>query len=180
MDLTVLNTWLIAINSKTWGHQLVDLISLFSYLLLLLVLLADKKFTSSALGMLILCLGQSMGTVLTPNLIEIASTEALLNYFAWYGSWILLYITCLALLLKFHRFYQLRLSDVSFTLVWYYVALSLIQVVDFIDRATFDTNFFAVFYQLGGLLLGTFIAPVVGLLFLREYYQRRQLQLQEC
>lgn len=180
MDLSVLNDFLAAVITKSSMIAVNNSAALLCGLLLTFMLLTDKKFTSSTVGILVLCLGEGLESIALPNLIKIASTEALLNYFVWYGGWIGLHMICLMLLWKFHRFYQLRLSDVSLLLVWYYVASSLLQVIDFVDRATFDTGFFAAFYQLGNLLLDTLIAPAVGLMLFREYYQRRrQLKLQE-
>lgn len=180
MDLSVLNDFLAAINTKSSLIGVNNSTSLLCSLLLTFVLLTDKKFSSSSIGILVLCLGKGLESIAIPNLAQISSTEALLNYFVWYGGWMGLHMICLMLLWKFHRFYQLRLSDLSLLLVWYYVASSLLQVIDFVDRATFDTSFFATFYQLGNLLLDTLVAPAVGLILFREYYQRRrQLKLQE-
>lgn len=180
MDLSVLNDLLAAINTKSSIIAVNNSVSLLCILLLSFVLLTDKKFRSSSIGILVLCLGEGLESIALPKLVQIASTEALLNYFVWYGGWIGLHIICLMLLWKFHRFYQLRLSDLSLLLVWYYVASSLMQLIDFVDRATFDTGFFATFYQLGNLMLDTLVAPAVGLMLFREYYQRRrQLKLQE-
>lgn len=180
MDLSVLNEWLVAFNTKATITTVNNSVSLFCSLLLILVLFTDKKFNSSSIGILVLCLGVGLESIAFPNLVQISSTEALLNYFVWYGGWIGLKIICLLLLLKFHRFYQLRVSDVSLTLVWYYVFSAFVQAIDFIDRATFDSGVFATFYQLSNLLLCVLIAPVVGIMFFREYYQRRrQLKLQE-
>lgn len=180
MDLSVLNDFLNAINNKSSIVAINNTVSLCCGLLLVFVLLTDKKFSSSSIGILVLCLGEGLESIALPNLAQIAATEALLNYFVWYGGWIGLHIICLLLLLKFHRFYRLRLSDVSLTLVCYYVASSFLQVIDFVDRATIDTGIFATVYQLGNLLLDTLIVPAVGLMLFREYYQRRrQLKLQE-
>jgi hypothetical protein len=64
-------------------------------------------------------------------------------------------------------------------LAWYYVVSIFIQATDFIDRATVDSDLFANFYQFSTLAINILIAPVAGLLFFREYYQRRsQLKLQ--
>ncbi len=180
MDFSVLNELLFVLNTKDSIHTLNNSVSLFCSLLLILVFFTDKKFNSSSIGILVLCLGTGLESIALPNLVQIASTEELLNYFVWYGGWIGLKIICLLLLLKFHRFYQLRVSDVSITLVWYYVISAFIHAIDFIERATFDSGVFATFYQLSNLLLGVLIGPVVGLMFFREYYQRRrQLKLQE-
>jgi hypothetical protein len=175
MDLSALNELLITLNNKTTMHTFNNSMSLFCSLLLILVLFTDKKFNSSSIGILVLCLGVGLESIALPNLVQIASTEALLNYFVWYGGWIGLKIICLLLLLKFHRFYQLRVSDLSITLVWYYVISAFIHAIDFIERATFDSGVFATFYQLSNLLLSVLIAPVLGLMFFREYYQRRRL-----
>lgn len=180
MDFSALTNWLAAINNKDVIVATDSSVSMFCILLLILVLFVDKKLSSSSIGILVLCLGEGLGSILLPSMIQIASTEALLNYFVWYGGWMALHIACMTLLLKFHRVYRLRVSDVSMTLAWYYAILVFMEGVDFIDRATLDSGFFATFYQLGNILLGALIGPVVGLLFFREYYQRhRQLKMQE-
>lgn len=180
MDLSVLSDFLVAVNKKETITAINSTASLLCSLLLLLVLFTDKKFSSSSIGILVLCLGEGLESIALPSLIKVASTEAVLNYFVWYGGWIVLHLTCLALLIKFHRFYQLRASDVSYTLAWYYFIAMVIQAIDFIDRATVDSGFFATFYQLSTLTMNFAMAPLAGLLFFREYYQRRrQLKLQE-
>jgi hypothetical protein len=179
MDLLVLSDLLAKVNKTESIITINSTVSLLCSLLLILVLFTDKKFSSSSIGILVLCLGEGLESIALPNLLEVASTPGLLNYFVWYGGWIVLHITCLALLLKFHRFYQLRASDVSYILAWYYVVSIFIQATDFIDRATLDSGFFANFYQFSTLAFNILIAPVAGLLFFREYYQRRnQLKLQ--
>jgi hypothetical protein len=179
MDLSVLSDMLVRVNKTESIITINSTVSLLCSLLLILVLFTDKKFSSSSIGILVLCLGEGLESIALPNLLEVASTEAILNYFVWYGGWIVLHITCLALLLKFHRFYQLRVSDLSYILAWYYVVSIFIQATDFIDRVTIDSGFFATLYQFSTLSLNILIAPVAGLLFFREYYQRRrQLKLQ--
>jgi hypothetical protein len=171
MDLSVLNDWVVQVNSS---------VSLLCILLLLVVFFADKHFNSSSIGLLVLCLGEGISSIATPHLRDIASTPAPLNFFAWYGGWMIMYIICLALLLKFHRIFRLRVSDVSLTIAGYYAILTIIQAVDFIDRATFDSGIFAKFYQLSTLLMIIFVVPVVGFMFWREHSKRlSQLKLQE-
>jgi len=180
MDLSALNNWLVGINNNDSITAVNNAVSLFCILLLILVLLIDRKLSSSSIGIMVLCLGEGLESILMPSMIRIASTESPLNYFAWYGGLIAMHLTCMAVLLKFHLAYNLRVSDVSITLAWYYALSVIMQAIDFIDRATFDTGFFATFYQLGNLLLGTLVAPIAGLVFFREHYQRsRLLHLQE-
>jgi len=180
MDFASLNEWLIQINSKDTMIAENSSISIVCCLLLLVVLYSNKKFNSTSIGITVLCLSQCIGTVVMLKVVEIASVEALFNYFVWYASWIVLYTTCLALLLKFHRFFQLRLSDVSLAIVFFYIVDIWVQAIDFIDRATFDTGYFAAIYQISGLLISYLTIPVVALMVVREYFQyRRQLKSQE-
>jgi len=179
MDLSFVNDLLATTSTKDFTESFNGTMSLLSILLLILTLYTDKKFSSASIGILVLCLGKGLESIAFPHLLKIASTDALLNIFAWYGGWISLHIVCLALLVKFHRFFQLRPTDVCYLLAWYYVIAILVEAIDFIERATLNIGFCATFYQLSSLILSASIVPLVTIVFLRDYYQRRQLQLQE-
>lgn len=180
MDLSFVNDFWVRASTMEFTESVNSTMALLSILLLIVALWMDKKFSSASIGILVLSLGKAFETVALPHLFKIASTDALLNIFVWYGGWISLYLVCLALLVKFHQFFHLRPADVCYVLAWYYVFAIFLETIDFIEQATTNTGLFATIYRTTGLLSSLGLVPMIALVFFWEYGRgRRQLKLQE-
>lgn len=172
MDLSALNEVLPAIN---------NVLSPFTMLLLVVVLVREQHFSSPSVAVLVLCLGEGIESISSPYLVTLSKLTAVYGYVGWYFGWITLHITCLLLLRRLHHVFQLHLSTVALTVAWYYMLAIVLQAIDFIERITFDSGVFAVFYQLSTFTLNVLVIPVVGFLFARDYSKRKhQTLLQEA
>ncbi|WP_348731072.1 hypothetical protein [Rheinheimera texasensis] len=137
--------------------------------LFLLAFFFEKKMSSATVALLVLCLTKGIAILLLPYLLEIASASGIHNKFAWYGSWMLLDVICIALILKFHISNKIRASKVALTVSLAYVALTIIQAIDFIDRATIDNGFFATAYQISIPTISIGLIPLICYFWLQDF-----------
>lgn len=159
MDLSNLVGILLAVEKS---------VSVMYIAMFIMAFLVLKRIDSISISLLILCLGQGMASLLLPTLINITTSSELPSLFIWYGSWMSINVICLALLVKFHRFYQFRVSNVAIVIGGTYVLLSAIQGIDFIERALFDSGGFAQIYQISIPAINVGLIPLIAWFGLRE------------
>lgn len=135
----------------------------------LLAFFFEKKLSSATLTLLVLCLTNGIAILLLPGLLEIASRTGLHNKFAWYGSWMLLNLISIVLILKFHVTHKIRASKVALSVSFSYVLLTAIQAIDFIDRATLNNGFFAVAYQISIPTISIGLIPIICYFWLQDF-----------
>lgn len=159
MDISNLVSLLLAVEES---------VSVMYIAMFIMAFLVLKRIDSISISLLILCLGQGMASLVLPTLINITTSSDLPSLFIWYGSWISINVICLALLVKFHRFYQFRVSNVAIVIGGAYVLLSAIQGIDFIERALFDSGGFAQIYQISIPSINVGLIPLITWFGLRE------------
>lgn len=172
MDLSVIN------NSV---EEVAGFVSILSTLLLILVIFVEKRIGSLSIGLLVFSLSESVSNVTITYLKAWSGPTADYGYAAWYLGWIVQYLLWIVLLIQFHRLLKIHLSNAVQLFGWYYLLAILIQAVDFIDRLTVDSGFFAPFYQLSTFVTTVSIVPAVGIIYWYELYKRRALvRMQEA
>lgn len=173
MDLTIINDATI--------EKAADFVAIFSTLLLIAVIFAEKKVSSLAVGLLVFSLSECVGNIAISHLKTWSGVTADYGYAAWYLGWIIQHLLWLVLLVQFHKALKIHLSNPVLLIAWYYTFSLLIQAIDFIDRLTLDSGYFAQFYQVSNLMLNMLIIPLVGLVYWHELYTRRALnKMQEA
>jgi hypothetical protein len=137
--------------------------------LFLLAFFFEKKMSSATVALLVLCLTKGIAILLLPYLLTVASEPGIHNKFAWYGSWMFLNVLCIVLISKFHIANQIRASKVALTVSLAYVAFTIIQAIDFIDRATLDNGFFATAYQISIPTINIGLIPLICYFWLQDF-----------
>lgn len=146
----------------------------FGYLsLIVAALLYERKLNSITISIFVIYLSWISSRVLTPVLYDLASGPELYTKFVWYGSWILCDVFCIWLIYYLHKVQNLRATQLSLVVSMSFIVMSLIQAIDFIDRATFQSNFFATAYQLLIATMNTFMLPVILYFWFAEIRKRR-------
>lgn len=146
-----------------------DATSIVYILIFLLAFFFEKKMSSATVALLVLCLTNGIAILLLPDLLEIASKPGLHNKFAWYGSWMLLNVVSIVIILKFHKTHKIRTSKIALAVSFSYVLLTIIQAVDFVDRATLNNGFFAVTYQISIPTINIGLIPLICYFWLLDY-----------
>jgi hypothetical protein len=159
MDINNLVSTLLAVEKS---------VSVMYIAMFTIAFLVVKKINSISISLLILCLGQGMASLVLAPLMRITTSSELPSLFIWYGSWMSINVICLALLVKFHRYHQFRVSNVAVVIGGAYVFLTAIQGIDFIERALFDSGGFAEMYQITIPAVNVGLIPVIAWLGLRE------------
>ncbi len=149
--------------------SLEDLTSLVYALLFLIIFFVEKRMSSVTVALLVLCLSKGMASLMLPDLLTLASQVGLQYKFAWYGSWMALNVICIGLILKFHIANQIRASNVALAVSLAYVGFTAIQAIDFIDRATLNSGFFAMVYQISIPTINIGLIPLICYFWLRDY-----------
>ncbi len=153
-----------------------DTTSLVYGLLFFTAFFIEKKFSSITVTLLVLFLSKGMVSLVRPDLMVLASNNGLFYKFTWYGSWMLVNIVCLLLIFKFHSINNIRASNVAIVVSMAYVALTCIQAIDFIDRASFDSGFFATVYQLSIPTINIGLIPLICYYWLRDVSRMKVIQ----
>ncbi len=135
----------------------------------LLAFFFEKRMSSATVTLLVLCLTNGIAILILPNLLEIASRQGIYNKFFWYGSWMLLNLVSIILILKFHVAHKIRASKVAITVSFSYVLLTAIQAIDFIDRATLNNGFFAIAYQISIPTISIGLIPIICYFWLQDF-----------
>lgn len=150
-------------------RSLGDATNLVYAVLFLFAFFVEKKLSSVTIALLVLCLSKGIASLLLPSLLELASQAGLQYKFSWYGSWMALNVICIGLILKFHIANQIRASNVALAVSLAYVGFTAIQAIDFIDRATLNSGFFAMVYQISIPTINIGLIPLICYFWLRDY-----------
>ncbi len=150
---------------KTMG----DATSIVYIGIFLLAFFFEKRMSSATVTLLVLCLTNGIAILLLPDLLEIASRQGIYNKFVWYGSWMILNLVSITLILKFHVTHKIRASKVAITVSFSYVLLTAIQAIDFIDRATLNNGFFAIAYQISIPTISIGLIPIICYFWLQDF-----------
>ncbi len=158
------------------SHIFIDIAnySVFGYLLLLVAaLLYERKLNSVTITIFVIYLSIISSILLTPVLYDLAAGKEVYHKFMWYGSWIIIDVFCIWLIYYLHKVQQLRASLLSLVVSMSFIATSLIQAIDFVDRATLQSNFFATGYQVLMAIFNTCTLPLITYFWLVEIRKRR-------
>lgn len=142
-------------------------------LLLVAALLYEKKLNSITISFFVICLSLVLSRLLTPALYEISSGPTVLHKFVWYGSWIIIDVFCIWLIYYMHLVQKLHATQLSIMTSLICIATALIQAIDFIDRATLQSNFFASAYQMLLAVINVGCIPFTAYFWLVEIQKRR-------
>lgn len=168
------------INDSTIEHA-ADFVAIVSTLLLIVVIFVEKKISSLSVGLLIFSLSECVSNIAISHLKLWSGMTADYGYAAWYLGWIIQNLIWLVLLVQFHKILKIHLSNPVLLMAWYYTLGLVIQAIDFFDRLTVDSGFFAQFYQVTTLTMNIAIVPIVGIVYWHELYKRRTLtKMQEA
>ncbi|HCU65956.1 MAG TPA: hypothetical protein DF774_09375 [Rheinheimera sp.] len=142
-------------------------------LLLVLALVYEKKLNSITISFFVICLSLTMSRLLSPLLYEIASGPTVLHKFAWYGGWILINVFCIWFIYYMHWLQKIRATQLSMVTSLIFIAMCLVQAIDFIDRATLQSNFFADAYQILIAVINLCSLPLSAYFWLVEIRKRQ-------
>lgn len=146
----------------------------FGYLLLLVAaLLYERKINSITISIFVIYLSWISSRLLTPVLYDLASGPELYNKFVWYGSWIICDVFCIWLIYYLHKLQKLRATQLALVVSMSFFTMSVIQAIDFIDRATLQSNFFATAYQTLIAIFNTCMLPLIIYFWWVEIRKRR-------
>ncbi|WP_306519524.1 hypothetical protein [Rheinheimera sp.] len=144
------------------------------YLMLLVIaLIYERKLNSITISIFVVYLSWVVCRGVMPLLYDIASGPELYNKFAWYGSWIAIDVFCVWLIYYLHQVQKLRATQLSLVVSMSFIATSIIQAIDFIDRATLQSSFFASAYQVLIAIFNTGMLPLIAYFWLVEIRKRR-------
>ncbi|MBN8444945.1 MAG: hypothetical protein J0M22_05670 [Gammaproteobacteria bacterium] len=145
--------------------------------LLLLAIVSERRLTSVSVTMAVVALSACVASLAVTPLYKWASDEHVLSKFSWYGSWMVLNLLALWLLISLHRTLGLRVSRMGLASAAALVLLVLLQAIDFIDVATVQSNLFAPIYQLGVLSVNVGLIPLLLFYWLQELSIRKSIRL---
>lgn len=163
-------------NLTADSHIFVDIAnySVFGYLLLLVAsLLYERKLNSVTITIFVIYFSIISSILLVPVFYGLAAGTEIYHKFMWYGSWIIIDVFCIWLIYYLHKVQKLRATQLSLVVSMSFIATSLIQAVDFIDRATLQSNFFATAYQVLIAIFNTGMLPLIIYFWLVEIRKRR-------
>lgn len=146
-----------------------DATSLVYAILFIFAFFVEKKLSSITIALLVLCLYKGTASLILPDLLTLASQTGLQYKFAWYGCWMGLNVICIGLILKFHLSHKIRASNVAITVSLAYVMLTVIQALDFIDRATLNSSAFAMIYQISIPTINIGLIPLICYFWLQDF-----------
>lgn len=146
-----------------------DATSLVYAALFIFAFFIEKKLSSITIALLVLCLSKGMASLILPDLLTLASQVGLQYKFAWYGCWMGLNVICIGLILKFHLSHKIRASNVAITVSLAYVMLTVVQALDFIDRATLNSSAFAMIYQVSIPTINIGLIPLICYFWLQDF-----------
>jgi hypothetical protein len=128
-----------------------------------------KKMSSVTTAFFALCCWQAFSIAVVPFLYQLASNEGIIYKFSWYGTWIISNLFFIWMIYQFHSAQKLRASSVAIAVSTIILATSVVQAVDFIERATADKAMFADFYQFFIAAVNLAIIPMVTYLWWFEH-----------
>lgn len=137
--------------------------------LLVTAVIIEKRLSSISTAFFTICCWQALSVALIPFLYELASNEGILYKFFWYGTWTLTNLFFIWMIYQFHLMQKLRASSIAIAVSMLILLNTLIQVLDFIDRATANSGLMANVYQLFIPASNIAIIPMVIYLWCYEY-----------
>lgn len=137
--------------------------------LLVTAVIIEKRLSSISTAFFTICCWQALSVALIPFLYDLASNEGILYKFFWYGTWTLSNLFFIWMIYQFHLMQKLRASSIAIAVSMLILLNTLIQVLDFIDRATANSGLMANVYQLFIPASNIAIIPVVIYLWCYEY-----------
>ena len=141
-----------------------------AYIILLIsALFINKRISSVTTAFFTLCCWQAFSVSISQFLYEQASNEGILFKFFWYGTWTLSNLFFIWMIYQFHLMQKLRASSIAIAVSMLILLNTLIQVLDFIDRATANSGLMANVYQLFIPASNIAIIPMVIYLWCYEY-----------
>ncbi len=151
-----------------------------AYVIFLLVaLIVERKITSIVVVLFVLAIGENLTNELTQSILEISRQDGIEYKFVWYGFWSTYSLFGIYTIYFLHNKLKIRASSganfVSFIMLFW----GLCQVVDFIDRVTWDSAFFAAFYQYSIVVTNLLITPMLLLFWLRDIHKERFVKYKE-
>lgn len=129
----------------------------------------DKKVSSITTAFFTICCWQALSVAVIPFLYQLASNEGVFYKFLWYGGWILSNLFFIWMIYQFHLIQKLRATSIAIAVSMLILSNTLVQVLDFIDRATANSGLMANIYQLFIPASNIAIIPVVIYLWCFEY-----------
>jgi len=146
---------------------------------LLIALIVERKITSIVVALFVLAIGENLTSEATQFILETSRQQGIEYKFVWYSFWSIYSLCGIYTIYLLHIKLKLRASRganfVSFTmLLW-----ALCQAIDFIDRVTWDSAFFAVFYQYSIVITNLLITPMLLLFWLRDIHKERFIKYKE-
>jgi len=137
--------------------------------LLILAVVIYKQLSSITTSFFCLCCWHAFSLALTPFLYDIASNQGIAYKFAWYGTWALSNLFFIWMIYQFHLMQKCRVTSISIAVSMLILSNTVLQVLDFLDRATANTGLMADLYQLFIPASNIAIIPVVIYLWCFEY-----------
>jgi hypothetical protein len=137
--------------------------------LLVAALVVNKRISSVTTAFVTLCCWQALSVSVSPFLYEQASNDGILYKFCWYGAWTLSNLFFIWMIYQFHLIQKLRATSISIAVSMLILSNTVVQVADFIDRATANSGLIANIYQLFIPASNIAIIPVVIYLWCFEY-----------
>ncbi len=116
-------------------------------IIFLWVMIIDRKVTSMTITIIVILLHEYFSDSIFDELYKLASQDGILNKFYWYGTWTFVNMMSIYLIYYLHSRIQIRLASAAYFYSCLILMYSLAQLIDFFDRATFDTGLFAEIYQ---------------------------------
>ncbi len=129
-------------------------------LIFLLVMIVDRRITSMTITIIVILLHEYFADVIFEDLYRIASSDGIFYKFVWYGTWNFLNMISIYLIYYLHSRIQLRISGAAYFYSCLTLMYSVAQLVDFFDRATIDSGFFADIYQIS-VFVGNMAMPLL-------------------
>ncbi|MBU1437251.1 MAG: hypothetical protein KKF79_07770 [Gammaproteobacteria bacterium] len=150
------------------------------FMLFLAAIAQDKRVSSLVIGLFVLCASQALSVGAAPDLYLIATPSGIAYKFVWYGFWLLTNLMFVWLIYQLHLIHEARVSMTTTAISLQIVLNSVLQLLDFSDRATADIQLFAVAYQILIPTLTVGIVPLILVLWGYEYRNKRSIAAAEA
>lgn len=138
------------------------------FVLLVLVMLFQRKVSSFVITLVVLSVANGAMTSISPMLYQFSSGPGLASKFTWYASFALIDMLAVFLLYKFHFLLKQNVSFVANLTGMFFVTFATLQTLRFIDRFIFDTEYFLQIYRYGIPALNLVLVSVATLSLIYE------------
>ncbi|NRQ42776.1 hypothetical protein HRH59_09460 [Rheinheimera sp. YQF-2] len=139
------------------------------FVLLILVMLFQRKVSSFVITLVVLSVANGAMTSLSPMLYQFSSQPGMAYKFTWYASFALIDMLAVFLLYKFHYLLKQSVSFVANLTGMFFVMLATLQTFRFIDRFIFDAEVFQQIYRYGIPSLNIVQVSVVVISLIYEF-----------